>query len=45
MINLSSGDVDQDLDFVYEENTEVYNSCAASLNDEMFVIGGRNRQV
>ena len=34
------GEVDDDINFTYEENTEVYRSCAASLNDEMWVFGG-----
>ena len=35
--------VDDDINFVYNDNTEVYNSCAASLEDEMWVLGGRNQ--
>ena len=38
------GEVDDDINFTYEENTEVYFSCAASLNDEMWVLGGGNRK-
>ena len=41
------GEVDDDIDFSYEDNTEVYYSCAASLNNEMWVFGGsaKKRQV
>ena len=39
--------MDDDINFTYEENTEVDFSCAASLNDEMWVLGGykKKRQV
>jgi len=42
-----SGEVDNDINFTYETNTEVEGSCAASLNDEMWVFGGtsQTRQV
>jgi len=45
--NNNLGEVDDDIDFTFEENTEVYESCAASLNDEMWVLGGwyKKRQV
>ena len=41
------GEVDDDINFTYEDNTQVYRSCAASLNDEMWVLGGyeKKRQV
>ena len=41
------GEVDDDINFTYEDRTEVYYSCAASLNDEMWVLGGsiQKRQV
>lgn len=47
MTCLSSGEVDDDINFAYDTNTEVYASCAASLNGEMFVLGGweQKRQV
>ena len=46
-INIHSGEVDDDINFTYEDRTEVYYSCAASLNDEMWVLGGsiQKRQV
>ena len=44
MTHLSSGDVDDDLNFAYETNTEVYVSCAASLNGKMFVLVGYNHR-
>ena len=36
--------VDDDLNFTYDSNTEVDGSCAASLNDEMWVIVGYYKQ-
>ena len=47
MTNLSLGDLDDDLNFKYGADTAVYGSCGASLEGEMFVIGGwyRKRQV
>ena len=41
------GEVDDDINFTYEANTEVSWSCAATLNDEMWVLGGnfQRRQV
>ena len=39
-----SGEVDDDINITYEDNTEVYNTCAASLNDEMWVFGGLNQR-
>ena len=41
---LSLGDYDDDLNFTYDENTEVYASCSASLNDKMLVFGGLNQR-
>ena len=42
-----SGEVDYDINFTYEDNTEVRGSCAASLHDEMWVLGSysKKRQV
>ena len=37
---LSSGGVNDDLRFTYDPRTEVRGSCAASLDGEMFVLGG-----
>ena len=34
------GEVNDDINFAFEANTEVYYSCAASLSDEMWVFGG-----
>ena len=41
------GEVDDDINFTFEDNTDVEFSCAASLNDEMWVLGGnyKKRQV
>ena len=41
------GEVDDDINFTFEDNTEVEFSCAASLNDEMWILGGNSlrRQV
>ena len=38
------GEVDDDINFAYDTNTEVYGSCAASLNGKMFVLGGWNQR-
>ena len=35
--------VDDDIQFTFDENTEVYRSCAASWGDEMWVFGGYNQ--
>ena len=39
--------MNDDINFTYEANTEVHYSCAASLNDKMWVFGGsiEKRQV
>ena len=37
------GEVDDDINFTYEDNTEAEGSCAATLNDEMWVFGGWNQ--
>ena len=39
-IKLWLGEFDDDLNFAYEHNTEVLGSCAATLDGEMFVLGG-----
>ena len=41
------GDVEDDISFTFDDYTEVYYSCAATLNDEMWILGGANykRQV
>ena len=41
------GEVDDDINFTYDANTEVYYSCSASWNDEMWILGGnyQRRQV
>ena len=41
------GEVDDNINFNYEDNTQVSGSCAASFNDEMWVFGGwkEKRQV
>ena len=41
-VPINSGEVDDDLNFSYEKNTEVYESCAASLNGEMWVLGSNH---
>ena len=38
------GEVDDDINFTFEDNTDTYASCAASLNDEMWVLGGYNKE-
>ena len=44
---MSSGNIDDDTVFTYETGTEVSQSCAATLHDEFWVIGGykNKRQV
>ena len=40
------GNVDDDTAFTYDDDTEVYASCAATLHGEFWVIGGnKKRQV
>ena len=43
----TSGEIDNDINFNYDANTEVFASCAATLNDNMYVLGGgfKTRQV
>ena len=36
--------MDDHLDFDYGVNTEVYGSCGATLEGEMFVIGGSDQK-
>ena len=38
------GEVDDDINFSYGANTEVHDSCAASMNDEMWVFGGHSKR-
>ena len=38
------GNVDDDIVFTYETDTEVSCSCAATLHDEFWVIGGTNKK-
>ena len=47
LICLNLGNVDDDIVFTYDVETEVEASCAATLNDEFWVIGGyyKKRQV
>ena len=40
-IKLVLGEIDNDLNFNYDVNTEVYSSCAATLNGNMYVLGGQ----
>ena len=44
IIKLLAGEVDDDIDFTFEQNTEVYGSCATSLEGEMWVLGGEQQQ-
>ena len=43
-ITYSLGNIDDDTVFNYETDTEVYASCAATLHDEFWVIGGYNKK-
>ena len=38
------GNVDDDTVFTYDDNTEVYASCAATLQSEFWVVGGRYKE-
>ena len=38
------GEVDDDINFTYDANTEISQSCVASWNDEMYVFGGKNHK-
>ena len=38
------GEVDDDINFTYDDNTEISQSCVASWNNEMFVLGGLNQK-
>ena len=42
--NLFLGQIDDDINFTYDTNTDVYFSCSARLNDEMWVLGGVNQR-
>ena len=43
-LNLFLGQVDDDINFTYDINTDVYFSCSTTLNDEMWVLGGVNQR-
>ena len=43
-ITISSGNIDADTVFTYGNDTEVFASCAATLHNEFWVIGGYNKQ-
>ena len=43
-IKLYLGEIDDDINFTYEADTQVYESCTASLDGEMFVLGGLNQR-
>ena len=36
--------MDADINFTYDANTEVLYSCAATLNDEMWILGGNSQK-
>ena len=36
--------MDDETVFTYDTDTEVHQSCAATLNDEFWVIGGSNKK-
>ena len=36
--------MDDDINFSYDDDTEVNQGCAASLNDEMWVFGGNSKR-
>ena len=41
---IRSGNIDDDTVFTYETDTEVDASCAATLHDEFWVIGGKSKK-
>ena len=41
---LCSGNVDTDIVFTFETDTEVHRSCSSTLNNEHYVIGGTNKK-
>ena len=43
-LNLSLGNIDGDTIFTFDTDTEVWQSCAATLHDEFWVIGGLNKK-
>jgi len=43
-LNLPLGNIDGDTVFTFDADTEVWQSCAATLNDEFWVIGGLNKK-
>ena len=43
-LNLSLGNIDDDTVFTFDADTEVWQSCAATLHDEFWVIGGLNKK-
>ena len=44
MIIFILGNVDYDPEFTFDEDTEVYGSCSASLKDEFWILGGNNKK-
>ena len=40
MVITFNGDVDDKINFIYDERTEVYISCGVTLNEEFWIFGG-----
>ena len=40
MVITFNGDVDDKINFIYDERTEVYISCGVTLNGEFWIFGG-----
>jgi len=40
--NFFQGGVTENFEFKINDDTEVYGSCSATMNGEVFVIGGSN---
>ena len=38
------GGITENFEFKMDDNTEVYQSCSATLNGELFVFGGYNQK-
>ena len=42
--NFNEGGVTENFEFTINDDTEVYGSCSALLNGELFVFGGYNKK-
>ena len=42
--NINLGGVTENFEFKMDDDTEVYRSCSATLNGELFVFGGSSKK-